>query len=291
MTREERLEGCLLGTAAGDALGLPREGLSAKRAARMFGPPDRHALFFGRSCLSDDTELTALCLQSLRAEPDDAGRCADAFRRRLRRWVLLVPPGVGLATLRAGWRAWLLPASRCGVASAGNGAAMRAAIFGAWFGPANPATLETFVRANARVTHTDPRAVDAAVRVARLAAGLDAPEPVERPVDPSGFVVPTMAAVEWALASLGDRVANAVALGGDADTVAAIVGGIEGALGRGPSEARLAGIADRPRSVAWLRGLARGTSREPLAAMLLMRNALLVVVVLTHAFRRLLPPY
>ena len=42
----DRIAGLLLGTAVGDALGLPREGLSATRAQRMFGPEVRHALLF-----------------------------------------------------------------------------------------------------------------------------------------------------------------------------------------------------------------------------------------------------
>jgi hypothetical protein len=42
--RQDRITGTLLGTAVGDALGLPMEGMSARRAGRMFGakqlPPE-----------------------------------------------------------------------------------------------------------------------------------------------------------------------------------------------------------------------------------------------------------
>lgn len=41
--RRDRIAGVLLGTAVGDALGLPREGLSPKRAWRMLGDEERHA--------------------------------------------------------------------------------------------------------------------------------------------------------------------------------------------------------------------------------------------------------
>ena len=34
--------GCLLGTAVGDALGLPYEGMSPRSGARMFPDPDRY---------------------------------------------------------------------------------------------------------------------------------------------------------------------------------------------------------------------------------------------------------
>lgn len=41
----------LRGTAVGDALGLPREGLSPKRARRIRGDEVRHALVFRRGML------------------------------------------------------------------------------------------------------------------------------------------------------------------------------------------------------------------------------------------------
>ncbi|MGB7325235.1 MAG: ADP-ribosylglycohydrolase family protein, partial [Rubripirellula sp.] len=52
--------GCILGTAVGDALGLPYEGVSAKRAPRLLGPPDRNRFFLGRGMISDDTEHTCM---------------------------------------------------------------------------------------------------------------------------------------------------------------------------------------------------------------------------------------
>jgi hypothetical protein len=39
---ETHIVGSLLGRALGDAIGLPYEGLSPRRAQRMLGPPDRH---------------------------------------------------------------------------------------------------------------------------------------------------------------------------------------------------------------------------------------------------------
>ena len=53
--------GCLLGTAVGDAAGLRREGLSKRRAQRMYGQrPIRPDLLFGRGLCSDDTEHTVM---------------------------------------------------------------------------------------------------------------------------------------------------------------------------------------------------------------------------------------
>ena len=58
MTNEKAIIGCILGTAVGDALGLPYEGLSPTRARKLLGPPDRHRFILRRGMISDDTEHT-----------------------------------------------------------------------------------------------------------------------------------------------------------------------------------------------------------------------------------------
>src|SRR5438128_2167041 len=76
----DRIAGVILGTAVGEALGLPREGLSRRRAARLFGdPPLRHRFLFGRGMVSDDTEHTCMTSQALLHAADDV----DAFARSL----------------------------------------------------------------------------------------------------------------------------------------------------------------------------------------------------------------
>jgi hypothetical protein len=98
-----------------------------------------------------------------------------------------------------------------------------------------------------------------------------------------------------------------IALGGDADSIGAAVGGIAGAtLGAGdiPTD-WLEGLLEWPRSVTWMRRLgehlaqqfpAAGNpvSLQPLPLFwpgLLPRNLLFLAVVLVHGFWRLLPPY
>lgn len=170
VTPHDRFAGALIGAAVGDALGLPREGLSRRRAQRMFGaPPLRHRFVLGRGMISDDTEHAFMTAQALLA----SGGCTDAFARslawRLRGWLLGVPAGVGLGTLRAIVKLWLGfgPASS-GVFSAGNGPAMRAPILGVWAAarelPLN--LLGDLVRASTRITHSDPRAEEGALVVA-----------------------------------------------------------------------------------------------------------------------------
>lgn len=162
--------GCILGTAVGDAMGLPYEGLSRRRAKKLFGPPERYRFFLGRGMVSDDTEHTCMVAQSLIASGGDV----DEFRRylgwRFRFWLLSLPAGIGLATLRSIVRLWIgFGPRKSGVFSAGNGPAMRAAILGAAID--DPKSLREFVRASTRITHTDPKAEYGAFAVA-LAAQL-----------------------------------------------------------------------------------------------------------------------
>ncbi len=93
----------------------------------------------------------------------------DAFARHLRRWFLLIPAGVGMATARACLRLCVgFSPVKSGIFSAGNGPAMRAALLGVYAGN-DEVKLVALVRASSRVTHTDPRAEQAALAVALLA--------------------------------------------------------------------------------------------------------------------------
>ncbi len=61
MMLEDTVAGVLLGTAVGDAIGLPHEGLHPQRIAqRLERGPLRHALLLGRGMLSDDTEHASM---------------------------------------------------------------------------------------------------------------------------------------------------------------------------------------------------------------------------------------
>jgi ADP-ribosylglycohydrolase len=170
-----RLVGALLGTAVGDALGLPMEGLRPATIARRFGRVDRFRLLGSIGFVSDDTEQSALVAQSLAQHPSDPAAAARAFRRSLVGWLLRLPWGIGLATLRACVRA-LLGFRISGVRSAGNGAAMRAGIIGVLFAR-DPDKRRSFTTALTEVTHTDARAVEGALFVAALAASCARAEP------------------------------------------------------------------------------------------------------------------
>lgn len=164
----DRVAGCLLGTALGDALGLPCEGLPARRIARRFGAMDRFRLLGATGYVSDDTEQSALVAQAIARRPGDPGAAARDFRRALLGWFLRGPWGVGLATARACLKI-ALGIRASGVRSAGCGAAMRSPVVGAIFAE-DVARRRTLAQALAEVTHTDPRAVAAAVFAADAAA-------------------------------------------------------------------------------------------------------------------------
>lgn len=200
------LAGALLGTALGDARGLPYEGLPPARVASA----DLGRWRLGRGYVSDDTEQSALLLEALcvardlaeadarvtamrsrsigwiaNVSPPLTGFAANlaplpmgaqvepaaivaAFRPRLRRWFFRVPFGVGFATTRA--CLWLTIGARSsGIPSAGNGAAMRSGALGVALWD-RPELRRSSAAATARVTHTDPRAVEGAIYVADLAA-------------------------------------------------------------------------------------------------------------------------
>lgn len=167
---ENRLAGILLGTAVGDALGLPAEGLTPRRRRRLFPGSWRHRFLLGHGMISDDTEHALLVAQSLLNSPADPAAFQRNLARHLRWWFLGLPAGIGLATARACVKLCMgFPPNRSGVFSAGNGPAMRTAIIGGYF-CGNPTAVEAFVRSSTEITHTDPKAMVGALAVARLAA-------------------------------------------------------------------------------------------------------------------------
>jgi len=309
MTDESRrlaaITGSLLGTAVGDALGLPYEGVSKRRAAKMLGEPSRYRFLFGRGMVSDDTEHACMVAQSLIEAGDDTGLFGRRLAHRLRWWLLPLPAGVGLATLRAILKLWCgFPPDRSGVFSAGNGPAMRSPILGAAI--ADHDLLRKLVRASTRITHTDPKAeygAWAVARAAQMASTGQRVEPhayvdsfreilasehavefialVERVADclesdestmsfaaslglekgVSGYVYHTVPVVLHAWLSnqtdLLAAITSVIRCGGDADSTAAIVGGIVGAaVGKeGVPRELLQRLCEWPRTVAWMEQL------------------------------------
>src|SRR5829696_7451472 len=131
MADEHSLTGCLTGTAVGDALGLPHEGLSPRRARRLYPDTDRYHFLFGRGMFSDDTEHACMTAQALLVSGGEPTRFVRSLAWRLRWWLLGCPLGIGRATLKACLKLWFgVPPDRSGVFTGGNGPCMRAPILG-----------------------------------------------------------------------------------------------------------------------------------------------------------------
>ena len=339
------------GPRSGMRWGCRTKAFRAKRAARLLGPPDRYRFFLRHGMVSDDTEHTCMVAQSMIDAGGDVPKFTRTFARRLRWWILGLPAGVGKATARSGIKLWLgASPEKAGVFSAGNGPAMRAAIFGAALN--DVPSISNFVRASSRLTHSDPKAEYGAIAVALAAkhsrdnATVEANLWLDEVVDAVGeggaelidllrqairsveagettqifanslgldqgvtgytyHTVP-MAIHAW-LSNPKDfrkAVTSIIECGGDADTTAAIVGGIVGAgVGRdGIPNEWLDGIWEWPRSVAWMQRLGetladslegdrsvKSPTVNPIAV--LLRNLLFLFIVLFHGFRRLAPPY
>ena len=176
--RRDAIVGSILGTAVGDAIGLPYEGLSKRRGVRLFGEPTGHHFLPGRGMVSDDTEHTCLVAQALIASAGEPEAFVRHLARGLRWWLLGLPAGAGRATLRAAVKLWCgIPPARSGVFSAGNGPAMRAAVLGAAID--DVPRLRNLVTASTRLTHTDPKTEHGAWAVALAARHAWLAEPVD----------------------------------------------------------------------------------------------------------------
>lgn len=262
--------------------------------------PLRQRIFFGQGFTSDDTLQSAMALDALRDSDGDVDRFQVLFGRSLRRWFLSLPPGIGFSTAKACLRLCAgVPPARSGVKSEGNGAAMRSAVIGAALCDDEPGRVR-FVEACARVTHSSDRAIEGAQLIA-LAAALSAKGVADEfamlarelcptwPFDtgwpdrgPSGWVVHSVNAALHIWQEFGSdphrAIEEAIRLGGDTDTVAAMVGGIVGAspMTAWPAE--------------WLR-VWGWTERSQSYGRMLGQHLVQLPVILGYGIRRLLPPY
>lgn len=352
---QHAISGCLLGTAVGDAIGLPLERLTPQRARKLYGeitPGYSMHLCLGRGLVSDDTEHAVLTLQAYTDAKDDEEEFRRQLARCLKTWFLAFPPGIGAATVKACLKLLAgASAKRSGVYSAGNGPAMRAPILGVVV--QNKEQLRTFVAASTHITHTDPKAEYGSLAVALAAhcaktrediaprdfltgfkelLQTDADtqsaqelfqllervvESVEKqqttpefaieldlPYGVSGYIYHTVPACLHAwLTHQNDytkAIVNILQCGGDADSTAAIVGGIIGArVGKeGIPSQWLHAVSEWPRSMQWMEDVALdATQSQPVKTPFwffpatMLRNAFLLLIVLLHAGRRTLPPY
>jgi ADP-ribosyl-[dinitrogen reductase] hydrolase len=265
--RANRAAGSVVGSAVGDALGAPFEFGHAGIYSEKF--PDGVGEMRGGGGwdpgeATDDTQMAVLVGESLL---EHGGlELPDVFER-FRRWAAGEPKDIGLQTedvLMSGdtWdTAAALHFRRTGRA-AGNGSLMRAATSAVYFAAAGQDATMSAARRIAALTHGDRAAWEGTavfhelVRVAleggdavrgvpralarvhedhraRWAGVLTADWHPDRATEFNGAVWPCLGSAVWALRtteSYERAVAAAVDLGGDTDTVAAVTGGLAGAV-------------------------------------------------------------
>lgn len=268
-TRELRALGCVLGSAVGDALGAPFEfGPEGAFSARFPEPGHGGEMCGGGGWepgeATDDTQMAVLVGESLLER--GGLELPDVFAR-FRRWAAAEPKDIGLQTeavLESG-DPWDLAAAlhfQVNGRGAGNGSLMRAATSAVHFARhGREATMEA-ARRIAALTHGDRAAWEGTAvfhELVRVALGgadpLAAVSRAVRAVHPdhrdryavvlaedwhpdratefNGAVWPCLGSAVWALRSTDSyegAVRAAVDLGGDTDTVAAVTGGLAGAV-------------------------------------------------------------
>ncbi len=265
---ENRITGCLVGMAVGDALGAQVEFWPRERVRSRF--PDGLKEMRDSNCweagqYTDDTEMALLLADSLlehkRVEPID-------LANRFYEWSKTAND-VGNQTRRVlGARGYLENPLRIAQDdfadnpdnSAGNGAVMRCAPV-ALFRMNDTEALIRDSRVSAAVTHADPKALSSCVLVNMgilhlleggdkrdcWSLGLEKLSPEEKgpwnrlpklsklgdiAISSSGYTVSTVEAAFWSLVhsdSFEHAIELAAGLGDDADTVAAVTGALAGA--------------------------------------------------------------
>lgn len=269
ITATDRALGTVIGSAVGDALGAPFEfGPEGAFSARFPEPGQGGEMCGGGGWdpgeATDDTQMAVLVAESLL---EHGGlELPDVFGR-FRRWAVADPKDIGLQTeaVLSSGDPWDLAAAlhfQTSQRAAGNGALMRAATSAVYFADAGREATMDAARRIAALTHGDRAAWEGTavfhelVRVAltggdplaavpdtltavhadhraRYAAVLAHDWHPDLATEFNGAVWPCLASAVWALRttrSYESAVRAAIDLGGDTDTVAAVTGGLAGAV-------------------------------------------------------------
>lgn len=265
---EDRITGCLVGMAIGDALGAPLEFHSRTEVRRMYPEPLREmraSRLWAKGEYTDDTQM-ALCIADSLITRDEL--MPSDVAARFRKWcrttkdvgiqtrTVLAMPGYESAPETCAREYYVEHPS----SSAGNGAVMRCAPIALFHLDSIPMLLADS-RRSARLTHADPKAqsscvlLNLAIREAVVNGTRDArPEALSRlpqverkewtrlkhienvpeyEIASSGYTIATVEAAFWSFLTtrtFEDAVVRAAHLGDDADTVAAVTGAIAGAF-------------------------------------------------------------
>jgi ADP-ribosyl-[dinitrogen reductase] hydrolase len=263
----DRVAGCFVGLAVGDALGAPLEFQSRRQVRKQYPEGLRDMIdssLWKKGEYTDDTQMALLIAESLL---EGKGFQASDLARRFQTWARTAKD-VGIQTRAVvNMAGYVRDPEGCSSqyheahpdSSAGNGALMRCAPI-ALFCLDSVERLVELSRASARVTHFDPKAQSSCVilntwiqaatcrgiRDARAESivllnetersawhRLEEIEAYkEDDIKSSGYTVDTLEAAVWSFlttASYEEAVVRAANLGDDADTVGAVCGSLAGA--------------------------------------------------------------
>lgn len=267
-TVQHRAVGCLVGQAVGDALGAPYE-FGPRGRYRAETPEGQKHYYKGGGGFgwepgefTDDTQMAVVLARFLLSGSDNYDDLFQAFKTWGR-----TARDIGVATSRAlsypNLAKSRLERSRDPESSRGNGVVMRVSPVGIAGSKYGLLWAEATAREQAKVTHHDPRTVEASVIAAVAMAGIISGEFAD--IDEAlGYAINNHTNVEMrhyfnrllepsiadddesnfhgdiclrdavrairSTTSYEDAVEYAVNLGGDADTVAAVAGAFAGAL-------------------------------------------------------------
>lgn len=265
----DRYEGAMIGVAVGDALGAPLEFMSAGEIRRKHGGPVREMIGGGwldvePGEVTDDTQMTLAVAEGIvmptggmfqigenflawyRTHPKDVGgTCAAVLEEMSRN-----RPDSGDDWRRAALRLY----ERTNGKTAGNGALMRTVYPALWYKDKTTAiqraveigqmthhhgvsdqTISAYTEAIHTIVNSDASTEDARAELERITASVraagtkhDGGQP-----QPTGYCLDSLVCALDAIRatdSFEDALVYAVNLGGDADTIGAITGGLAGAV-------------------------------------------------------------
>ncbi|POX43103.1 ribosylglycohydrolase [Streptomyces sp. Ru73] len=269
MEWKDRAVGAVIGSAVGDALGAPFEfGPAGAFSARFPSPGTGGEMCGGGGWdpgeATDDTQMAVLVAESLL---ERGGLDLPDVFARFQRWAAGEPKDIGLQTedVLTNGMAWDRAAAHhfeVNQRAAGNGSLMRATTSAVHFARAGQQATMDAARRIAALTHGDRAAwegtalfhellrvaLDGADPLAALPAALRLVHPDHRrryaavlaaewhpdhATEFNGAVWPCLGSAVWAVRTTADyegAVRAAIDLGGDTDTVAAVTGGLAGAL-------------------------------------------------------------
>lgn len=154
------------GQAVGDSFLLPYEFLKkpwGTRRLEKYGYTQSLMKNFGVT--SDDTDHMLMTFKALQYE--DVKDFKKSLQKSLKYWLLTLPPGIGLTTLKAILKLWLGLSG--GIKSSGNGPLMRVPII-ALFYAMNDNKRYDFIKASTETTHTNPDAIAASQGIGNFIA-------------------------------------------------------------------------------------------------------------------------